>query len=123
MSTPRSSKALSAAAATGVAIGVAQIKEKFGGLRLYLDIDEVSATGLEVVEPITKGTTAIPTLRMESGAVPGSVREQAMAIVRAAEAAVSTVCEACGAPGRLRKLGGFFWTCCQACADKHMNPS
>lgn len=108
-------------AATGVEIRVAQIKEKFGGLRLYLDIDEVSATGLEVVEPISKGATAEPTLRMQSGSAPGSVRERATAIVRAAEIAVSTVCEACGAPGRLRKLGSYFWTCCQACADKHMN--
>jgi len=35
---------------TGVALRIAQIKENLGGLRIYVDIDEVSAGALRVEE-------------------------------------------------------------------------
>lgn len=38
------------AAETGVSIRPAQIKEKFGQLRLYLDVDEASAGPLKIVQ-------------------------------------------------------------------------
>jgi hypothetical protein len=60
---------------------IAQIKEKFGGLRYYAD---------------------------------GDVDEQMDGMIDFAEALSYTICEECGAPGKLRS-GGWMRTLC----DKH----
>lgn len=63
---------------------IAQVKEKFGGLRFYPE-----------------------TIRAD-------VREQAYAIIREAEDKCSTICEVCGAPGRLREVR-WYKTKCDDC--------
>lgn len=77
-------------AETGVAIRPAQIKEKFGQLRLYVEVDEASAGPLKIVQDAPGHT------RLQSAAAPGSVRERADAITGAAEARASEVCIRCG---------------------------
>lgn len=79
-------------AETGVSIRPAQIKEKFGQLRLYLEVDEASAGPLKIVQD------APGHLRLQSAAARGSVRELADAIVTAAEERASQVCVRCGVP-------------------------
>lgn len=79
------------AAETGVSIRPAQIKEKFGQLRLYLEVDEASAGPLKIVQD------APGHMRMRSSATNGSVRERADAIVTDAEELTNQVCVRCGA--------------------------
>lgn len=79
-------------AETGVSIRPSQIKEKFGQLRLYLDVDEASAGPLTIVQD------APGHMRMQSAAARGSVRERADAIVTNAEERASQVCVRCGSP-------------------------
>ncbi len=74
------------AAETGVSIRPAQIKEKFGQLRLYLEVDEISAGPLKIVQD------APGHMRMQSTAAHGSVRERADAIVTEAEERATQVC-------------------------------
>lgn len=101
-------------AETGVGIKIRQIKEKFGGLRLYIQVDEEdSLEELQVLEQTPEH------VRMSPGASVGSVRERAYAIVRAAEDAAAERCETCGAsPGPLRNLGGYRCRMCDACLAK-----
>lgn len=97
------------AARTGVDIRPRQIKEKFGGLRLYIDVAEHSIAGVEVDE-------GPDTTRLRPGARAGSVREQANAIVRRAEVVTATLCESCGAPAaELSRLAGYVCRRCPAC--------
>jgi hypothetical protein len=77
---------------TGVALRIAQIKEKLGGLRIYVDVDEASAGALEIVK-----STAVST-RLRSAAMPGSVRERVHAIVDQAADRADGCCIRCGAP-------------------------
>jgi len=91
------------AKATGVKIRIAQFKEKFGKLRIYTEIDELSSTGFEVVER----TPAHVHLR--TGAVPGSTRERVQQIVDAATARAAKVCVRCGQPATLTM--GFYQFC------------
>lgn len=95
-------------ATSGVSIQVAQVKEKFGGLRLYLDIDEESAGPLELVEEEETHT------RLRSSSNPGSVRERATAIVDAAAIRCSTICEVCGNEGQSRNSSGWLRIACDA---------
>lgn len=80
------------AAETGVSIRPAQIKEKFGQLRLYLEVDEASAGPLKIVQD------APGHIRMRSSAANGSVRERADSIVTDAEERANQICVRCGAP-------------------------
>lgn len=78
---------------------VAQVKEKFGGLRFYLD-------GLE-------GTTP-------------AQAEAVRARIAEAEVTASRTCEWCGEPGGLRTPQGWALTLCGACAtmaDRGERPS
>lgn len=71
-------------------ITILQIKEKFGGLRIYfqMDGDETSVQAVRDAE-------------------------------HAAEAASFSVCEACGAAGELRDHGGWMVTLCDAHWQKY----
>ena len=91
---------------SGVQIRLAQMKSKFGGLRMYLDIDEDSVGPLEVSD-----TTPIST-RLESSATQGSVRSRARAIISEAERQCSVLCEQCGATGALRSEAGWLRVAC-----------
>ena len=73
---------------------VEQIKEKFGTLRLYLSFDRIDAEG------VNPNPTALRSL------------------VDAAVAASEVTCYVCGAPGEMRKLGGWATVRC----DVHENP-
>ena len=92
---------------TGVVLRIAQIKEKFGGLRIYVDVDENSAGPFEVV----KDTAASTHLR--SAAKPGSVRERVHTIVDEAAERAESRCIRCGAPARAQR--GFY----RLCAEHH----
>ena len=73
---------------------VEQIKEKFGTLRLYLSFDRVDPAG------INPNPTALS------------------ALVDAAEVASEVTCYVCGAPGEMRKLGGWATVRCDAHANR-----
>lgn len=96
------------AAETGVDIGVAQLKSKFGSLRVYLDIDERSAGPWKVVDETSVHS------RLRSSSTAGSVRERATAIIDAASARCESRCERCGAPGVLLNDGGWLRIACTA---------
>lgn len=85
---------------TGVGMTLAQVKEKFGDLRVYVEVDEASLEGLTLVEE-TEGRT-----RYRSGAKPGSVRATALQITDAAERQARKVCVKCGAPA-VRQIGHY----------------
>ena len=95
---------------TGLKVTIHQIKEKFGGLRLYAQInDESRALALQGV------VGAIGSIRLQSGAGPGTPSEALRAIVDQAQAAVSTLCAQCGAEGAaLRNPFGWIMRLCPA---------
>jgi hypothetical protein len=68
---------------------VAQVKEKFGGLRVYLHYDVDSLNGSRIDE-----------------------------LVNAAETMADATCERCGGPGTLRQ-GGWLLTLCDNCQKEH----
>ena len=92
---------------TGVALRIAQIKEKLGGLRIYVDVDEASAGALKIVK-----STAVST-RLRSAAIPGSVRERVYAIVDQAADRAEGCCIRCGAPATAQR--GLY----RVCAEHH----
>ena len=83
---------------TGVRMELKQVKEKFGGLRMYLSVDEDSVEGLQQIEDQPGHA------RFRSGASKGSIREQVLRITDEAARAVELVCAGCGAPAT-RRLG------------------
>jgi len=89
--------------ASGTALEIAQIKEKFGQLRIYIDVDEESAGPLEIVRETAASTY------LRSSAQPGSVREQAHAIVDQATERAELYCILCGAPSTHRD--GYYRYC------------
>lgn len=93
---------------SGVSMRIAQIKEKLGGLRIYVHIDEPSAGAFEVVDERPSHT------RLRSSATPGSVRQAVHAIVDAAAARCESICETCGATGELINRQGYL---CVACPE------
>jgi hypothetical protein len=93
---------------TGVPMHIAQIKEKLGGLRIYVRLEEASAGDLEVVDERPTHT------RLRPSATPGSVRQALHAIVDAAAARCDALCETCGAAGTLINRGGYL---CVACPE------
>lgn len=73
--------------------GVAQMKEKFGTLSVYVDLPD----GYDGAE--------------------ADVRRAVFdARVHAAERTSGAVCQECTRPGSLRRLGGWYVTCCANCA-------
>jgi hypothetical protein len=88
---------------SGVSLRIAQIKEKFGGLRIYVDVDERSAGAFEVVKSTPMST------HFRNAAAPGSVRERVHAIVDAAAERAQACCIRCGAPATRQR--GFYRYC------------
>lgn len=71
---------------------VAQIKEKFGGLRYYIhESDDFS---------------------------PGGKRDQQTALINFAEALSYRICEECGRPGGSGNVGTWIRTLCPECREK-----
>lgn len=95
---------------TGVTIQPRQIKEKFGKLRIYLDVGEDSIDDIEELERSESH------IRLGPKATLGSVREEAYAIVRDAERITGELCETCGTTTPiLSNLGGYICRRCPAC--------
>ena len=95
-------------AETGVEIRVAQLKNKRGSLRIYLDLDERSAGAWETVNETSDHT------RLRSSSAPGSVRERVNAIIDASTKRCESRCERCGAPGVLLNNSGWLRVACTA---------
>ncbi len=90
------------AKATGVTIKIAQIKEKFGGLRLYADIDEASATHFDDVAEAPSEN------HFREGVLSG-MRVRVQRIVDVAAERAAKVCVRCGQPAT-RNMG-FYKFC------------
>jgi hypothetical protein len=71
---------------------ICQIKNKLGGLRVYVEL-----------------SLGLPDERCAA----------VYARIRAAETQAATVCETCGAPGRLRSDGGWYRVACNQHAAPH----
>jgi len=91
--------------ASGTAIRIAQIKEKFGGLRIYVDVDEMSDGPFEIVRSTPSST------HFRNAATSGSVREQAHAIIDQAADRAELHCVRCGAPATGRN--GLYRVCAE----------
>lgn len=91
------------ARSTGTKIEVGQIKEKFGGLRLYTSIHEPSSTTFEVVAQTPSH------VHFRGGALKGGVRERVHQIVDTAAARAAEVCARCGQPST--RIKGFYRLC------------
>jgi hypothetical protein len=89
--------------AYGIAIRVTQIKEKFGGLRIYVSVEEDSVGPFEIVKSTSAST------HFRNAATPGSVREQAHAIVDQAAERAELYCVRCGAPAT--RQDGYYRKC------------
>jgi hypothetical protein len=88
---------------SGTAIRITQIKEKMGGLRIYVAVDEDSVGPFEIVKSTPAST------HFRNSAKPGSVREHAHAIVDQAADRAELYCIRCGAPATHRK--GLYRVC------------
>lgn len=88
--------------ATGVIIKIAQIKEQFGGLCLYTDIDETPATDCDV-------GGEIPSPNYFHQGVIAGVRDRVHQIVDVAAGSAAKVCVRCGQQAT-RKMG-FYQFC------------
>jgi hypothetical protein len=78
---------------TGMCVEASQVKEKFGGLRFYIDI----------------------------GAVPGnflSIAHIVFDITEIAEVFSYMTCEICGKPGELSRTGSWYKTLCEEHRDE-----
>lgn len=96
---------LALASETGVTVTLVQVKEKLARLTIYLRLDEV---GHEVLD----GNARLP-----SSEAPGSVRARAHEIVDRAAAGCATLCQTCGALGRVRHDAGPLSVLCDRHAD------
>lgn len=70
-------------------VSVFQVKQKFGGLRFYVDIDQEAKD---------------------------ECYDEVHALIRAAERESTQTCEKCGAEGSPRTIGGWMTTLCSDCA-------
>jgi Zn finger protein HypA/HybF involved in hydrogenase expression len=71
---------------------ILQVKEKFGGLRIYFQVDE--------------DTSSV------------DVYDKCNEIVRLAEEKAAITCEDCGQPGSMTTNRSFYRTLCPECIDK-----
>jgi len=89
--------------ASGIAIHLTQIKEKFGGLRIYVAVEEDSVGQFEIVKSNPAST------HYRNAATPGSIREQAHAIIDQAAERAELYCVRCGAPAT--RQDGYYRKC------------
>jgi hypothetical protein len=90
-----------------------QIKEKFGGLRVYYSIAGSSELVIDILSEHGRASARIPPRS------PDDFPSQAVddAISRAVDAAART-CDSCGRPGKLADRQGWLRVCCEDCASK-----
>lgn len=89
--------------ASGIAIRVTQIKGKFGGLRIYVAVEEDSVGQYEIVKSTAAST------HFRNAATPGSIREQVHAIIDQAAERAEQYCVRCGAPAT--RQDGYYRMC------------
>ena len=90
-----------------------QIKEKFGGLRMYWNEGGVY---LDFIGPDSLAHIVVEPERPRLSA---QTRERIAGIVAEAAKLAATRCQVCGAPGRLqRRTNGWLVTAC----DRHVEP-
>lgn len=90
-----------------------QIKEKFGGLRMYWNEGGVY---LDFIGPDSLAHIVVEPARPQLSA---QTRERIAGIVAEAAKMASTRCQTCGAPGTLRRReNGWLVTAC----DRHVEP-
>ena len=94
-------------------IKVIQVKEKFGGLRFYLQ------DGTIRVDFIGVGSLAMQTERVEYEEEHEIQAQNYKKMVQAAEAESFKICEDCGAPGS-PKPGRWVRTLCVECDSKRL---
>jgi hypothetical protein len=92
-------------------IMVVQVKEKFGGLRFYLD------DGTVRVDFIGLGSLTVPAEQEHLDEKRSAQLVAFKKLVREAEAESFSVCEDCGAPAEQRS-GGWIRTLCEPCLSK-----
>jgi hypothetical protein len=90
-----------------------QIKEKFGGLRVYYSIAGSSELVIDILSEHGRASARTPPKS------PKDFPSQAVddAIARATDAAAHT-CESCGRPGKLVDRRGWLRVCCEDCASQ-----
>lgn len=89
--------------ASGIAIRITQIKEKFGGLRIYVAVEEDSVGQYEIVKSTAAST------HFRNAATPGSIREQVHTIIDQAAERAEQYCVRCGAPAM--RQDGYYRMC------------
>lgn len=87
---------------------VMQIKEKFGGLRFYVDLN--GRTDF-TVDLIGVGRLRIPDQDQEGVSARPAELDRIHELIRAAEREAAITCEVCGAPGELRRDGWLLTLC------------
>lgn len=100
-------------------IKVIQVKEKFGGLRFYLDDGTVRVDFIGTESGT--GSFALPAEQGRFDADRSALLQAFRQVVQESEVESFTVCEDCGAPGS-RKSGGWIRTLCDQCHGKK-NPT
>lgn len=103
----------------------AQIKEKFGTLRLYYGYFDAPC-GIAAFDNLATGESIRfePRTEKEIDEAKVKLRQDIRAIVRAAEQKSKCTCEMCGAEGKLRNDSdiGIYWvkTLCDSCHEKRI---
>jgi hypothetical protein len=89
---------------------VEQVKEKFGGLRVYYSIGDSTEMVLDLISE--KGVMSI---RKHPSSESGFPREAVDGCIAEAAALARVTCERCGDPGTLRQ-GGWLRVLCDQCS-------
>ena len=97
-------------------IKVIQVKEKFGGLRCYIDDGTVR---VDFISSEAHGSLTVPADQGNSNEDQAAQLDTFQKMIREAETESLTVCEKCGAPGNLRH-GRWFLTLCEQCHANRM---
>jgi hypothetical protein len=95
---------------------VTQIKEKFGGLRVYWRLGRRGSTEIDAVTP--EGVLRVRLSARAASAVDQSVVAQIDARVDQAEAEASSTCQRCGRGDARRRSEGWLVTLCDACEQQ-----
>lgn len=92
---------------------VLQIKEKFGGLRVYWRLGRRGSTEIDAVTP--EGVLRVRLSARAASAVDRSVVAQIDARVQQAETEASVTCQRCGQGDARRISRGWLVTLCDSC--------
>ncbi len=91
---------------------VRQVKEKFGGLRVYVSLQSVADQDDDDDEPSPPLSPADEAASLEISK-----------LIRQAERDAASTCEGCGKPSGIRTIQGCMTTLCDAClAQKNITP-